>query len=68
MKLNEHERQSALWKRIEAYLNERLDICRKKNDGDLSELETARLRGEIASYKRILVLGETLPPMEADSE
>ena len=68
MTLNEVERQSAVWKKIEAYLNERLEICRKKNDGDLGELETARLRGEIKAIKNLRLIGETLPVTDADSE
>lgn len=66
MTLNDVERQSALWKKLEAYLQERLQTCRKKNDGDLGELETARLRGEIRAIKQLLAVGESLPPMETD--
>lgn len=56
MKLTEADKLSALWRKLEPYLQDRLDACRKQNDGDLSPEQTHRLRGEIAAYKRILAL------------
>lgn len=54
MKLSQYEAESALWKRIEDELKERLDVLRQKNDGNLDQLETSKLRGTIAAYKEIL--------------
>jgi hypothetical protein len=49
---------SALWTRLSAHLNERLQVLREKNDNALDEQTTARIRGEIAEIKRLLALGQ----------
>ena len=67
LKLTRSEKDSALWKKIEQYLQHKIDVCRRKNDGDLTEGETAKLRGRILAHKELLVLGESQPPVEADS-
>ena len=56
------ERESALWKKVEALANEKIDVLRKRNDGDLDETETARLRGRIAAWKELLAWGEKPNP------
>lgn len=61
------ERMSPLWSKLEKYLHGRLEVCRRKNDADLTEGETARLRGRIQALKELLVLGEIPPQVEADS-
>ena len=57
-KLLNHERLSAVWKKISEHLAERLDVAREKNDCLLSPDDTAIIRGRIAAYKEILALGE----------
>ena len=52
-KLTEFEAQSALWQKVSAELQAMLDSRRLRNDCDLTEKETARLRGEIALLKQI---------------
>lgn len=61
MKLTNHERASAVWMKLEAHLAERIAACRSRNDGDLSEMDTAKLRGRIAALKEILALGADVP-------
>lgn len=61
MKLTEIELQSAAWQKLKAYMEQRLDECRRRNDGDLNEIETARLRGRIGSLKELLAIGEPTP-------
>jgi hypothetical protein len=56
MKLTEGDKLSAVWQKLEPYLNDRLDACRKQNDGDLSPEQTAKLRGRISAYREILSL------------
>lgn len=56
-KLNEIERQSAVWLKIAGWANERIDTLRKQNDGDKDVLETAKMRGKIAAFKELLDLG-----------
>lgn len=63
------ERDSALWKKVEALANEKIDSLRKRNDGDLSEIETVRLRGRIAAWKELLAWGEKPnPALVADEQ
>ena len=52
------EKRSPLWRRLEEYLDERLIALRKENDGDRSELDTAKLRGRIAEVKSMIALGK----------
>jgi hypothetical protein len=54
MKLNDYERTSALWQRIEIEITERLETSREKNDASLTPEETATLRGSIKAFKEIL--------------
>lgn len=50
------ERNSALIKKLAKYYEDRLDSLRTRNDGDLSETETAKYRGRIAEVKAFLAL------------
>lgn len=68
MNLTDQERHSALWKKLSAYIDERIQTLRLKNDGDLSELETARLRGRIAACKEFLAVGEPTPGRVTDEQ
>jgi len=68
MKLTELERQSAVWVKLEEYLNKKLVDLRKQNDGDMSLEATARLRGRIAQVKFILSLGETSEAMQPEAD
>ena len=61
MKLTPQDLQSAVWLKLEAYLNERLAALRAQNDGELDEVATARLRGRIAATKELLALGKPGP-------
>ena len=58
MNLSTYERESALWKKLEQHLNERLTTLRTRNDGELDAIETARLRGRISQVKEFLALSE----------
>lgn len=54
MVISEFEAQTAVWIKIEAELKERVEILRMKNDGDLDERKTSRIRGSIAAFSEIL--------------
>jgi hypothetical protein len=58
MKITAFEAESAMWKKTEAELVERLQTLRQKNDGNLDVIETAKLRGTIAMCKEILAWSE----------
>lgn len=51
--------QSQTWVKIRKHFEERLQDHRIKNDGTLSEIETARLRGKISEAIYILDLETT---------
>lgn len=52
LRLTATERESALWKKILAHLDERVYTHRVKNDNrTLTDIETAGLRGKIAECK-----------------
>lgn len=60
--LEPHERQSALWQKLEKHYRERLELARKKNDADADAVKTANTRGHIAEIKSFLALGEDPAP------
>lgn len=65
--LADAEKQSALWGRIATHLEERLADLRAQNDKDVSETETATLRGRIAEVKRLIELGKSRPEIKLPS-
>lgn len=64
--LSKEERGSALWaglkKRLEAKL---LDLRTRNDSANLTEAETARLRGHIQCIKSLLDLDADPPPQQA---
>ena len=46
------------WLYIEAWAKQELDRARFKNDGDLSEMATAKLRGRVSVLKELIALPE----------
>lgn len=52
--LTTQERDTALWKKLKAQIEERLKTARRMNDGDLDERSTQVVRGRIKAYKEIL--------------
>lgn len=61
MKLEAHELASSTWVKIREHLEERLDVLRKKNDGQLDLVETADVRGQIKMVKFLLALDQPGP-------
>lgn len=66
-KLTELERNSELWKKLEAVLKQRIDLHRKKNDSDQDDSSTAKLRGRIAELKFLLDLASPDPAISTDA-
>ena len=54
--LSKAEKETAVWLKLKAHFEERLEEVRKQNDANLSPEETANRRGKIAELKRILAL------------
>jgi hypothetical protein len=66
--LSDHDRHSALWKKLSEHLADQIRVLRAKNDGDLDLVETARLRGRISALKEIIALGDPPSPVMVADE
>jgi len=64
MSLLPSDYETGTWERFRLELTERLEILRKRNDGDLGARKTALLRGQIAEVKRLLSLPAQPPPRD----
>lgn len=64
--LNAAEKNSAVWLKIKAHLEERLEKVRLQNDADLTPDQTAKLRGRIAEIKSFLALENPPPSIKAN--
>jgi hypothetical protein len=64
--LTEDERTSAVWKSLKDRLEKKLAELRVKNDNpNLTDVETATLRGHIECLKGVISLGREPPPQVA---
>lgn len=68
MKLSADESRSALWLKIKEYLEQRLAEHRLKNDNNLNEIDTARLRGRIAEDLKLLEMDKPDPANSAEND
>lgn len=66
MRLTEIEAGSALWGKLEKHWNIELGKLRLQNEGNLTELETAHLRGRIAAVKASLAIGAMKKQIEIE--
>lgn len=62
--LTDGERRHPLWLRLKAHFEEKMLEARGKNDGPLSEADTATLRGQIKCLKGLIALGDEMPPQD----
>lgn len=62
----EIDRSSDTWKAVKGRAEQRLEACRKRNDGALGVESTAYLRGRIAELKEFLALDNPAPEQVAD--
>ena len=46
------------WLYIETWAKQEIDLARLKNDGDLNEMATAKLRGRLSALKELVALPE----------
>ena len=66
MKLNDLDKNSAVWLKLEQYLTARLQMLRERNDKNKNEVETAILRGSIKEVKNFISLGKPVMLPESD--
>lgn len=57
MILTIEERRSPLWRKLAEHYESRLESLRNQNDGDRTDVDTAKLRGRISEVKLMLSLG-----------
>jgi hypothetical protein len=63
-----HEAKTALWIKIKAHMESRLDVARKQNDSNLDAVQTANMRGRITELKSFLALDIPPPSITAGDE
>lgn len=66
MTLSKAERNDPLWLKLKADYESRLAQLRASNDKDMSETDTAKLRGRIAELRRIIDMGAEKPVIEVE--
>lgn len=64
--LTQNERMQFLWLKLKDHLGDRLALARIRNDAPMSETDTAALRGEIRTLKRLIALGGDRPVLTGD--
>lgn len=64
--LSDADKRDPLWLRLKAYLLDRLDSARRRNDAPQDEMATAALRGEIKTLKAIISLQDTRPKLTGE--
>jgi len=67
LELTPIERRSDVVRKLVAYYEDRLARLRVKNDGDLDDKETARLRGQISECKTFMALAKEPEPEPTES-
>lgn len=60
-RLSEQEIHSPLWMRLTEHYSKRLASLRARNDNDLTEADTAKLRGRIREVQVLLALANPAP-------
>lgn len=62
--LTNNDRLQPVWLKLKAYLTQELEAARKRNDNpQLSEQDTAAIRGDIKRLKALLALNEDDPAL-----
>jgi hypothetical protein len=62
------EAQSAIWKKLKAHMEARQQSLRTQLEGDLSEIDTAKKRGQLMEIKLFLALDNPPPSFKSDDE
>lgn len=68
MKLADFEKQNPVWLKLMDHYGKRLAQLRAQNDGQLSDMQTADIRGRIAEVKAFLALGDEPIKLEQKNE
>lgn len=60
--------QSATWRSIEEWATAQLERNRLRNEGELDPIQTAKVRGRIATLKDLLALAQPAPTPGTDEQ
>lgn len=66
MRLEPHEIQSPLWAKLQEHMEQQLADLRRRNDQDLDEIKTAKLRGRLLQIREFLLLAS--PPGDPEPD
>lgn len=65
IKFTDGDKAQPVWNKLQEYWAARLDVLRKTNDDpQLTEQQTAALRGEIKQLKAFIALNQDAPEIE----
>lgn len=62
--ITQGDKSSPTWGKLKAHLMERRDKLRAKNDNDLNEYDTAKLRGQIAEVTALINMDKDRPVID----
>lgn len=68
MILSKTDLSSVAWSKVSRHIEKKLFDLRSRIEKDVDPIATAKLRGEIKSYKDLLALGKPDPAMVANDE
>jgi hypothetical protein len=63
-----HQAKTDLWKKLKAHMEARQLSLRKRLEGDLGEVETAKVRGQLVEIKLFLALDIPPPSIKPSDE
>jgi hypothetical protein len=63
-----HEAAKPEWKKLKAHMEARQQTLRTRLEGDLNEVETAKVRGQLVEIKLFLALDKPPPSFKSDDE
>lgn len=64
IEINDTDKLNPLWGKLMDMWEERLAVLRRKNDGDLTEFQTAKVRGQIAELRSWMGKDKDKPVIE----
>ncbi len=67
MNLLPHEVMNPLWVKLKEHFENELTVLRERNDGDLDEIKTAKLRGRLFQIREFLLLERPAEPEPDDA-
>jgi hypothetical protein len=64
IEITDSDKLNPLWPKMLSLFEQRIEKLRRDNDGDRTEIETAKLRGRIAELRYLVALNAEKPVIE----